>query len=483
MHPASPHATGVQAPAASRFGIRDHWLIPVAFGGVFVLFSALFVLGNYQNLAGDFGQYAIQARNLLLGRPWDHLVAGMPSVPPAYSALLAVVTWAGGVNAYHYALLNSVLWAGCAIAAFHFFRDEFRHRATAYVFLATVLFTPMVLAFQQSSIPNILYAASCMVALLAARKLSEGPFRLGLVACILFPALVRSEVLALYAALFAWFALRRQWRLAGIPVLGVLLLLVSDLLLSLNYDLVSNFKIVARVATAAGGTSGSGAELDLARLLAGSAYMFLGYLSGFAEYFMSHPAMQAQMIWQLPLSHELVVRTGPVSVGLVVLAAAGIVVHGKYLSPDKVFLAAHMALLSAFVLLRVPGRYLLPILPIFIFYGVLALERLWTRLRVRGPWVPVLTIAPIAAAFAFAIPTFMAAPARSNNLFTPQMGAMADWVAQNRNGRPVAYFKDRLMTLLLDLRADDAPQAQGLRIPAQIEPLLRQDALLVVRKF
>lgn len=459
-------------------------LLPLLFGGGFVLFSALLVLGHYQNHSGDFGQYAVQARNLALGRPWDHLVAGFPSVPPAYSFLLAIVTWIGGFNVYHFALLNSVLWAGCAVAAFHFFRDEFNHRATAYVFLLVVLFTPLVIAFQQSGIPNIMYAATCLFALLAARRLSEGPFRVLLAACILLPALVRSEALALYAALFLWFALRRQWKLAALPVLGVVLLLVSDLLLSLNFDLVSNFRIVARMANLSAGTSGEDSEFDPLHLLSGSAYMFLSYLSGFAEYFMTHAQVEAQRIWKLPVGGDLAVRTGPVSVALVLLAAAGIAVHRKFLSLDKLFLVTHLGLLSAFLLLRgVPARYLLPILPIFIFYVVLALERAWSLLRVRGPALPVLTLAPIAFAFWFSIPAYMEAPARTNSLFSPRMGAMADWVARNRQGRPVGYYKDRLMTLLLDLRSDDAVQAVGMRSPAQVNAMLRRNGLIVLRKF
>lgn len=486
MHPA-PLPAADPAPARATPGKRlaqAERLLPFLFGGGFVLFSALFVLGHYQNHAGDFGQYAVQARNLVLGRSWDHLVAGFPSVPPAYSFLLAVVTWIGGFNAYHYALLNSVLWAGCAIAAFHLFRDAFRHRATAYVFLLAVLFTPLVVAFQQNGIPNILYAAACLFALLAAKKLSEGPFRLLPAACILLPALVRSEALALYGALFIWFALRRQWKLAALPVLGVVLLLVSDLLLSLNYDLVSNFRIVARLANLPGGESAQGRGFDPLRLLAGSAYMFLSYLSGFAEYFMTNAQLQAQKTWQLPVGTGLVVRTGPVSVALVLLAAAGIAAHRKFLSLDKVFLATHLALLSAFLLLRgVPARYLLPILPIFIFYAVFALERAWSLLRVPAPALPVLTLAPIAFAFSLSIPAYMAAPARSNSLFSPHMGAVADWVAQNRQGRPVAYFKDRLMTLLLDLRSDDAVQAVGVRSPAQVDAMLRRNGLIVLRKY
>src|SRR5690606_9506133 len=143
-----------------------------------------------------------------------------------------------------------------------------------------------------------------------------------------------------------------------------------------------------------------------------------------------------------------------------------------------------LALLSAVLLLRgVPGRYLLPILPIFIFYVVLALERAWSLLRVPRPVLPVLTLAPLAFGVWFSIPTHMEAPARSNGLFSPRMDELADWVAQNRHGRSVGYYKERLMTLLLDLRLDDASQTVRLRRPSHANDMLRQNGLIVVRKY
>jgi len=451
-------------------------VFPIVLAGFFVAFCALFVLGDYQNHDGDFGQYVIQARNLLLGRPWDHLVAGLPSVPPLYSALLAGLTWFAGVSAYIYAVLNSVLWAGGAVMAFHFFRRDFKTEAVAYSFLVIVLFSPFVLYFQQSGIPNILYAAGAMLALTSARRLGEGCFRFRHVLFILLPAFIRSESLALYAALFVYFGLKQQWRSLVLPVLGVVLLIGSDLLLSLNFDLASNFRHAARTAEAAS------EGWDAARLLAAYCYMILSYLFGLADVLFTPGIMGRQAIWSLTIG-EFALRFGPASIMLTGVFLAGVWMHRRCLSLDKLFLAAHLGLISMFLLVDgVPVRYLLPLGPIYVFYVLFAVERSLVSWRISPRAVPVLTALPFVVMYLVAIPKLMSVPARENSLFTPAMSSLADWVAQNGDGRPVAYYKTRLMTLLLDMRSDRTQQVLNVRSIRQAESLLNRGALVVIRK-
>jgi hypothetical protein len=456
--------------------MKQERIIPIGFAGAFVLFSALFVLGSYQNHDGDFGQYVIQARNLLLGRSWDHLVSGLPSVPPLYSVLLAALTWLGGVNAYAYAVLNSVLWAGTAVMAFHFFRQDFKSERVAYAFLIAVLFTPYVLYFQQNGIPNILYAAGAMLALFSAKRLTEEAFRGRYALYILLPALIRSEALALYAALFVYFGLKRQWRYLLLPVLGVALLIGTDLLLSLNFDLRSNFRHAANTAEGASG------GWSVARLLAAYSYMFLSYFFGFAEILFTPGAMERQAIWSLSIGQFTFV-TGPLAIAIAGVFLAGVLMHRRYLSLDKLFFAAHLALISMFLLVGgVPVRYVLPLAPIYIFYVLFAAEHLLVSWKVSPRAVPVLAALPFIVVYALAIPRLMTAPARENTLFTPAMSSLADWIAQNSGGRPVAYYKTRLMTLLLDLRSDTAKQSPNVRSLQQAKRLLGQEALVVIRK-
>lgn len=456
--------------------IKEH-VISIGLAGSFVVFSALFVLGNYQNHDGDFGQYVIQARNLLLGRPWDYLVAGLPSVPPLYSVLLAGLTWLGGVNAYAYAVLNSVLWAGGALMAFHFYRRDFKTEVVSYAFLVIVLFSPFVLYFQQSGVPNLLYAAGAMLALTSAKRLAEGSFRFRYALYILLPAFIRSEVLALYAALFVYFGLRQQWKSLVLPVLGVAFLIGSDLLLSSNFDLVSNFRHAARTA------EGASEAWHATRLLAAYCYMFLSYFLGFADILFAPGITGKQAIWSISIG-QFPFRFGPLSIILAGIFLSGVLIHRRYLSLDKLFFAAHLGLISMFLLVDgVPLRYLLPLAPIYIFYVLFAVEQSLVAWKIPPKAVPVLTALPFLAVYLVSIPKLMVAPARENTLFTPAMSSLADWIAQNSGGRPVAYYKTRLMTLLLDMRSDKARQSLNVRSIQQAERLLNRDALVIVRKI
>jgi len=451
-------------------------VIPIGLAGLFVLFSAFFVLGHYQNHDGDFGQYVIQARNLLLGRPWDHLVAGLPSVPPLYSVLLAGPTWFAGVNAHAYAVLNSALWAVAAVTAFHFYRHEFKNEGVAYGFLVAVLFMPFVLPFQQNGVPNILYAAGASLALFSAKRISEEAFRFRYAFCILLPALIRSEALALYAALFMFFAVKRQWRHLILPVAGLALLIGSDLLLSLNFDLKSNFQNASETAEGAAG------GWDATTLLAACSYMFLSYFFDFADILILPGLVEKQAIWSFSIG-PYVFRTGPSAVVLAGIFVTGVFLHRRYLSLDKLFFAAHLGLLSMFLLVDgAPTRYLLPVAPIYTFYVLFAVERLLVSWKVSPRAVPALTALPLLAIYAVTIPRLIKAPARGNTLFTPSMSNLADWIVRNGGDRPVAYYKTRLMTLLLDIRSDAAQQSLNVRSVQQAKRLLDRGALVVIRK-
>ena len=458
--------------------------VPLFIGSTYVIFSALFVLGNYQDHGGDFGQYVVLARNLLLGRPWDHLVIGYPAVPPAYAVLLALVTWAGGVNAYYYALLNSILWAICAILSFHYFRNKFKNTGTAYVFLIAVLFSPYILFFQQRGLPNIFYAMSILLALFAVKRLSEGSFHVGLTLCVILPAFIRTEALALFIALFVYFGIKRQYKCLVLPLLGVVILLTSDLMLSMNFDLTSNFQILARVIGNAANTTGEvSGDFDIIHLILSICSLFLSYVFNFTGFVATPTVPLLQTFFEIPLANDIFFRTRPVAIILTCVAALGILIQREYRSADKLFFLTHLTLLSGFVLANGNKRYLLPLVPIFIFYFTFAIEWGFSRLRLPSLVAIILTATLILTPLAFYVPKIMNLPKKRNTLFTPQMSAVADWISQNQKGRDVAYRKPRLMTLLLDLRSREAKQV--LRIPdiEEADHLIRSGALLVIQKI
>lgn len=459
-------------------------IFPLLLGAAFVLFAGIFVLGDYQNHAGDFGQYVIQARNLLLGRPWDYLVEGLPSVPPGYSFLLAILTWVGGVSAYHYALLNSVMWALASILAFHTFKNEFKNEVTAYLFLVAVLCTPYILYFQQVGVPNITYAASCMLALYAISKNADARNSFVLILALLLPALIRTEAIALYLALSIYFCCHRRWRLLGWSLAGVALTVFLDVILSHYHELSSNFIIVSAIFNEQTTNVASDADgVALARVIVAGSYMLLSYALGFTEFFVTPATLDHQFIWKIALSEGLSITAGPISVSLTIAAAVGYLIR-PLTSLDRLFFTVHLVVISAFLLVDgVPIRYLTPLVPIFVFYVILFIELLCKRLAV-GLWLQTGLISLLlAVTLGSSVPTFINMTARSNSLFTEPMEEIVRWVSLHRQNRPVAYYKERLMTMYLDIRSPSPVQARRFRSITEAAEILQDRGIVIVRKI
>ncbi|MCF8719363.1 hypothetical protein [Nitrospina gracilis] len=456
---------------------------PFYLGAFFVLFSAIFVLGNYQGHGGDFGHYITLARNLMLGRSWDHLVSGYPSYLPGYPALLVIPTAIFGVNFYVYAVINSILWAGCSIAAFYYFKDQFLYKATPYIFLIGVLFVPFLISFQQKAIPNILYATAVMLALFISRQFSAGKFHPGLAVIVLIPAIIRSEACGLYAALIAFFVLQRRFKLCALPIAGLILSISINLFLALNYEVISFFNLANRFMWGA-----SNEEFDFIRQVQAHIFMFSNYLFGFGQLLFPHGFFGSSNTWHIVIASDLSVNFGPIQFLLTAIFGFGIFKHRNYLSLDKIFFVSHMALLSAYLLLHEPGglplRYLTPLLPIYIFYLIYGLE--YGMALIKLPMRPVtnsILLASIVIGFlAFAVPSYMGEPARRNVVSTSEMRALADWLSENMGKRVVGYYKPRVMTMLLDIRSESTLQGVGIRSIENAEMLLNTGGIVVIRK-
>ena len=122
--------TTVAQSERSTFGRAALLVLPA----LFVAVSATLVLGDYQALGGDFAQYLMHARNLLLGRPYSDLLEHYPSVLPGYPALLTVPMWLFGADFHWYGLLNSLMWAGYCVLALRYFAPRLGTAAAAWAF-------------------------------------------------------------------------------------------------------------------------------------------------------------------------------------------------------------------------------------------------------------------------------------------------------------------------------------------------------------
>ena len=283
---------------------EEYW--PYLIAACYVLVCTGFVLGNYQNPGGDFGQYITQARNLLWGRPWGHLMEGQPAVLPAYSALLALPTAIFGVNFHAYAALNTLLWAGTALIAYRLFAVKLPGKPLRVAFFVGVLCCPYVVFYQQQANPMLLYTFTIMLALLAVERLLEpsgNSHRWPWLLALLLPAAVRTDSIALFAAVFVFFAIHRQWRLLPWPVVGLALTVALDLSLGYGFGQEPNFATVLELWSGAG--SGNDLVSERPGMLAATAFMALGYVEGLGTTALSHEFLAMGPAIPITLGPEL----------------------------------------------------------------------------------------------------------------------------------------------------------------------------------
>lgn len=445
------------------FRLNTRWRMGALLCGLaFVLFSAFCVLGEYQTHSGDMGQYITHARNLIWGRGWAQYLQEFPTVLPAYPLLLAIPLSIDVLNLYALGVINSVLWAITAIAFFAIYAGRLPHWG-AWAMLLAVLFNPLALEFQQEAQPNILYSMSVALALLAAYRLREHRWRdsarryLGWAFVLLFPAIVRQDSLALYMALLIYFAAVER-RLFWLPVLGMISTVTLDLFLT-RYGLFSSISAVFFVGMKSTGTASNG-------LLPSFFYMLFTYAHLLTDMVLPSSLLPNWLPIDLRISPTLVVHTTLPRMLLFALFCLGFLKGGRLLAADKLFFGGHMAMLSLFLLVEgTHFRYLLPVLPIFVFY--LIEGALWICSWVRLPKKHAIAVT---AATALIITAAGAAlhhgePQRTNAMTTMTMMQLTDWLRTHPHDAGIGYVKNRILLVLLDKRrpATTAPDP-GLRI-------------------
>ena len=438
--------------------------------GAFVLFCGLFVLGEYQNQGGDFGQYITQARNVVWGRPWSHLMEGYPAVLPGYSLVLAIPTALLGLNFHAYAIINAIAWSGLAVISYRYYAPRLAHPATRIAFFVAVLCCPFVFSYQQQTNPIFLYAASVIFALAAANSLTKPDSRwpkVLLVVLLLLPGIIRTDSVALYAAVFTYYLFARHWRLLAWPLCGLILTVALDLFIGLRYEQESNFDVLQRVFNAAAPTENG--AFDASRMIGSVAYMLTGYINALSYTTLPSTIYNMGPLIQANFGTELEISVSAPAFLLFSLCAVGML-RGRLNTADKLFFAAHLAMLSVFLLLGTTRhRYVLPLVPIFLFYSIAFVEFVMIRLLRALPLHTVdltKTIAPISLGGADrrgyrcgGQRTCGALPKEFNHTVTPELTEVVDLVAAEDVGAGIAFFKPRPMTMLLDGRAASIPDA------------------------
>jgi len=462
----------------------------------YILISAFWVLGNYQNTNGDYGQYYIHAQNLLKGRTWDHLMETHAAVLPGYPVILAAISLFFGDGVFPIGVMNSVLWAGGCLIALQYFLPQFQNRMTALAYFAACLFAAYIFSFQQDGQPNIAYAFLFIASLWAMDRLSIAATKTKkltsvknylCIIIILLPAIFRIESLVIYSAAAILFITRKNFRYLWVALAGAGLTLGTDIAISLTSEMRSNILIYKDI-------SGQGDKIDASifqrfrQFIILYGHTTLSYVSHIPD-LLWPKYIQSQSIYHWIAPNGLKTNIGILQITLFPLMIIGFLRSrslwphpdkvSAILSPDRLLFLGHIGFIGLFFLKTIPVRYLIPVLPLFLFYVFSGAERIAGKLK-YGRMLFGLTAAGCIAYTSWnTVQKDHTFPKRKNYLFTPQTQAMADHVAAVKGERLVGLWKPRLMTVLLDQRRAATHKTQRVRRPGQVNALLDADGLFV----
>jgi len=416
----------------------------------FLIVSAI-ILGDYQDWGGDFAQYVTHARNLLWGRPWSFSMEGYPAVMPGYPALLSLLYLLGGDNFFYFALANTIFWCVASVVAYIVLEQLFQNKVWAFYAFLITLFNPFVLWYQQYAIPNISYTLFVWLTFIILHLITRSEFKkrdlvlvLLLLFCILTAGLIRISFLALTGSIFLYGIYRRSRILCAVSVLTVLIVVGAEWALATHGNQRSSFDIF----------------LGVTRRQSGHDF---SYLIGFSRMFISYLSVLVNFL--LPMEQiSLLKNIGVFRSGLVLHPAlplfGGLFLFGLYrkvrlhgIRVEDIFFVTHLCMISALVLKGIPQRYVLPILPLFVFYCCYGLMAIWASVTAWGKTCLCFVSLLFVAALLYSDVANSDLPRRRNFTKNVQTRELVQWIEQeNLRFDTVGFFKPRLMVYLLDRR-------------------------------
>ena len=454
---------------------------------VWFLFCAFFVLGNYQTTNGDYGQYYMHAQNMLNGRDWDYLVERYPAVLPGWPVVLALLYTLFGTGAYAIGLLNTLFWVLTCLLAWLHFKDMLQSKWAGYLMFLVALTCPYALIFQQEGQPNLFYVFAFTLAFFSIRRFADSNRIILLTLCVLLPATIRLESIVIYIAMAVYVLAIGRRRLIVLPLCGIALTVLLDVLIASTTEMRSNFSGFYDLANV---KHSSGEDSGILLFLQNYAYYLVALilniphlLNSFVEASQGHIDISAE--------NRLSAKAGLLSVFLTALAAVGFFSVRKtlggvrdsksFFSFERLLFMGHLAFTALFLLRAIPPRYLLSILPIYVYFLIYGVEVLISSFRLPQRFTILVTSIVFLLYIKPIIHQDYSFAKRKNFLYSEETTTMADHLASIKGERQVGFWKGRLITVLLYERnvIDRAPQQ--IRAWQHAEQLFSEDGIFAAK--
>jgi len=478
--------------------VKDKYILAViSMAVIFIYVSITQVLGQYQNPNGDYGQYYMHARNLLMGRSWDYFVEGYPAVLPGYPIVLSLIHSFFGTMPYPVGIANALMWAMISFISYKIFSARFTSKITALIFAAAILSTPFVMYFQQDGQPNISYSLTFIAALWAIYnyKPSLGKVRKALlIGLVLLPAFFRIESAIIYIAFAIYLISNKNWKLLWVPVSGFLLTVGLDIWISARTEMVSNF-------TGFYNKTNFDAASEQSSTIARITEFFTGYIESVFAYLATTPHL---LTFTPNDAHDVISiasRAGPnINITLLQLAILAVFLIGffkikpphlkpsnndAFLSLDRLFLMGHIAFISLFFLKAIPHRYLIPIIPIFLFYIFMGAEYLLILLK--NTKLRLITLNLIMIGFTYSLTQAAFHPDRKppkarNYIYGKGFQSlMVDLKQLDLKGSQLGYWKTRILMIGLDQSNIESGRVSNMRRHFHADNLFEKDNAVWLR--
>lgn len=468
--------------------IKSNWA-PIGLCAAFFIYSAVYVLGPYQNMNGDFFQYYLHAQNLLKGRSWDYYIEGKISVLPGWPFVIASLQALFGTSYYVIAVFNSLLWALTCWIGYIYFRPRFPTKLLGLAYLAACLSAAFIIDFQQQGQPNIAYGFTFILALYGIRAWLDQDRSLFWALIILLPAFFRIESLVIYTALAIYLIAHKRHKWLVLPLIGAGITIGVDLWITLQFDLKSN--IFHFSAT-------SGLDDPLSPWAKFTSFVTI-YAKSALAFFLTIPEV---LIGKWLESEEFIALTtkgGPkTAIGLLHLLFAAAFLFGflkvksffasprrtdSLFSLDRLFFMGHLAFLSLFFLPVIPVRYYIPLLPIYVFYIIMSIYAAAETLRSPRIVTSLGTICLVTVIGWYNFKAHSPLTKQKNFVTNIHTAELFNHITNNYPDRLIGFHKDRIMSAALSDEDLSAPQALTIRNAKRAEELFQRDGVLAQLNF